>query len=216
MKKKSYPMKLLRKWKSKNNLSNITVPSLLLLAMTLLLSACGEQAALNTPEYFIPPTLANQAEPISFETPTPILPTPTIACENDLSFIDDVTVPDGTKFAPGDVIEKVWLVRNSGTCNWTADYRVRFIDGDPMNAGLEQALFPARSGSEAEIRVTFVAPNRNGLVLSSWQAYSPEGQPFGTLFYISIVVDSTLPPTATLTPPPTHTPLPTFTPERGE
>jgi hypothetical protein len=184
--------------------------------MTLLLPACREQAAFSTPDYFIPPTLSNLAEPISFETPTPILPTPTITCENDLAFVDDVTIPDGSKFAPGDVIEKVWLVNNSGTCNWNADYRVRFIDGDPMGAGLEQALFPARSGTEAEIRITFVAPNQAGLVLSSWQAYSPKGQPFGTIFYISIIVDPDLPPTSTPTPSPTPTPPPTFTPERGE
>jgi hypothetical protein len=204
------------KSKNKGKLSQIALTSLLLLTTMLLLPACGEQAAFSTPDYFIPPTLSNISKPIHFETPTPILPTPTIACENNLTFEDDVTVPDGSKFAPGDVIEKVWLVNNSGTCNWNADYRVRFIDGDPMGANLEQALFPARSGTEAEIRITFIAPNQAGLALSSWQAYSPEGQPFGMLFYISIIVDPNLPPTSTPTPPPTSTPPPTFTPERGE
>lgn len=210
--------KPLRNLKSKNevNLSKATFLKLFFLAMTLLLPACGEQAAFSTPDYFIPPTLSNLSEPISYETPTPILPTPTITCENNLSFVDDVTVPDGSKFAPGDVIEKVWLVNNSGTCNWNSDYRVRFIDGDPMEAELEQALFPARSGTEAEIRINFIAPNQTGLVLSSWQAYSPEGQPFGMIFYISIIVDPNLPPTRTPTPVPTSTPRPTFTPEKGE
>jgi hypothetical protein len=209
---------LSRNSKSKNkvNLSQIILLKIFLLAITLLLSACGEQAAFSTPDYFIPPTLSNLSEPIHFETPTPILPTPTMTCENNLTFVDDVTVPDGSKFAPGDAIEKVWLVNNSGTCNWNADYRVRFIDGDAMGAGLEQALFPARSGTEAEIRINFVAPNQSGLVLSSWQAYSPEGQPFGMIFYISIIVDPNLPPTSTPTHVPTSTPLPTFTPERGE
>ncbi|MGD8458276.1 MAG: NBR1-Ig-like domain-containing protein, partial [Anaerolineales bacterium] len=183
-----------------------------MIVITLLLPACGEQESFSTPDYFIPPTLSHSAKPISFETPTPILPTATIACENNLAFVDDVSIPDGSKFAPGDVIEKIWLVENSGTCNWNADYRVRFIDGDPMGAGLEQALFPARSGNEAEIRITFVAPNQTGLVLSSWQAYSPEGQPFGTIIYISIIVDPDLPPTNTPTPKPTSTLPPTSTP----
>jgi hypothetical protein len=219
LKKKAYLMqKLSRNLKSQNksNILNNTFSGLILLTMTLLLPACGEQATFSTPEYFIPPTLSDVSEPIRFETPTPILPTPTITCENNLTFIDDVTVPDGSKFKPGDSIEKIWLVKNSGRCNWNADYRVRFIDGDPMGAGLEQALFPARSGKEAEIRINFVAPNQAGLVLSSWQAYSPEGQPFGMIFYISIVVDPNLPPTVTPTPSPTRTPPPTFTPERGE
>jgi hypothetical protein len=218
LKKIIYQKKSSRNWKSKNNLnlSKSTIIGLILLAMTLLLPACGEQVALSTPEYFVPPTLSNASSPIRFETPTPILPTPTITCDNNLTFIDDVTIPDGSKFAPGDVIEKVWLVKNSGTCNWNADYRVRFIDGDRMRAELEQALFPARSGTEAEIQITFVAPNQSGLILSSWQAYSPEGQPFGIIFYMSIVVDPNLPPTTTPIPSPTRTPFPTFTPVREE
>ncbi len=186
----------MRNWKSNPDLylTKIAITGFILLAMTLLLPACGEQVAFSTPEYFIPPTLSNQTGPIKFETPTPILPTPTTTCENNLTFVDDVTIPDGSKFAPGDVIEKVWLVENTGTCNWNASYRIRFIDGDPMGAKLEQALFPARSGAEAEIQITFVAPNQSGLVISSWQAYSPEGQPFGMIVYISIVVDPNLNP----------------------
>jgi hypothetical protein len=218
LKKKPSQKKSLKNWKLNLdlNLTKNTFASFFLFTITLLLPACGEQVAFSTPEYFIPPTLSNQTGPIKFETPTPILPTPTISCENNLAFVDDVTIQDGSKFSPGDVVEKIWLVENTGTCNWNANYRVRFMDGDPMGAGLEQALFPARSGAEAEIRITFVAPNQPGLVLSSWQAYSPEGQPFGMIVYISIVVDPNLPPTKTPTPSPTLTPLPTYTPEREQ
>lgn len=163
----------------------------------ILLSACGEQDARSTPDYFVPPTLSNPPAPITLATPTPIIPTPTTACTNDLTFLDDVTIPDGTAFIPGELIDKVWQVANAGTCNWDSDYRVRFIDGDSMGADLEQALFPARSASNADIAITFIAPDTPGIVTSAWQAYSPDGEPFGDIFFIQIVVDPDLTPTDT-------------------
>lgn len=165
--------------------------------IAILLSACGEQVARPTPDYFLPPTLSNPPAPITLATPTPIIPTPTPPCTNDLTFLEDVTIPDGTAFVPGEVIDKVWRVINAGTCNWDADYRVRFIDGDPMGAELEHALFPARSTANAEIAITFIAPDTPGIVTSAWQAYTPEEEPFGDIFFIQIVVDPDLAPTDT-------------------
>ena len=173
---------------------------LILITFTLLLSACGEQVARSTPEYFIPPTLAQQAVQVSLDTPTHIIPTPTLDCDDNLTFIEDVTVPDYSVFAPGDMIDKVWRVENSGTCNWDANYRIRFIEGDALGAEHEQALFPARSGTESELRITFVAPNYSGEYYGKWQAYTPEGQPFGDWFSIIIDVDQTLAPTPAPTP----------------
>jgi hypothetical protein len=167
----------------------------LLILIAFLLSACGEQAALNPADYFIPPTLSHAATEIPLATPTEIQPTPTEYCENDLTFLDDLTYPDNTEVAPGAVVEKVWLVQNSGTCNWDANYRVRFVEGVDMQAELEQALFPARSGGEARIEITFIAPQQPGINYSTWQAYTPGGEPFGDQFYIQIVVNPDLEPT---------------------
>jgi hypothetical protein len=169
----------------------------LMIAIAFLLSACGEQAAVNAPDYFVPPTLSHEATTIPLATPTEIQPTPTEPCENDLSFVDDVNYPDNTEVAPGTIVEKIWLVQNSGTCNWDSNYRVRFVEGTEMGADLEQGLFPARSGGEAEIQITFVAPNQTGINFSTWQAYTPDGEPFGDQFYIQIVVNPDLNPEET-------------------
>ena len=118
-----------------------------------------------------------------------LTPTPTEACVDDLAFVEDVTVPDGTVFAQGEEIEKVWLVRNEGTCNWDSGYRLRLIAGPPMGADSEQALFPARSGGEAEIRITFTAPGAAGTYKSSWQAFNPRDEAFGEPIFIEIVVE---------------------------
>lgn len=170
-----------------------------MISAAVLLSACGGQAAVNPPDYFIPPTLSHEATEIPLATPTEIQPTPTEVCENDLSFLQDITIPDNTEVAPGSMFEKIWLVENSGTCNWGPEYRVRFIDGDNMGAEMEQALFPARSGGEAEIEIVFIAPFQNGINFSTWQAYTPDGEPFGDPFYVQVVVAPELNATPTET-----------------
>ena len=172
------------------------LPLAIFIALTILLSACGGQDARSTPDYFIPPTTAlrpTRPTPSATETPTPD-PTNLAACENDLRFIDDITFPDDTVVAPGEVIEKVWLVQNSGSCNWEADYSLRNTDGPPMGASTIQALYPVRSGGEYEITVTFIAPTDEGRHTSRWQAHDPEGNPFGQEIFIQILVDANLTP----------------------
>jgi hypothetical protein len=57
----------------------------------------------------------------------------------------------------------------------------------------EQALYPARSGTQVELRIVFTAPNEPGIYRSAWQAHDPEGQPFGDQFFIEIVVEALAP-----------------------
>lgn len=153
-----------------------------------LLTACGGQADLSSPDYFIPPTLVQVAAPVVYETPTLPPPSPTPVCNNDLFFVEDLTVPDNTEFYPNAPVEKIWLVENNGSCNWEAGYIIRRVGGDALGSETQHALFPARSGSEAEIQVLFTAPEETGSYQSSWQAYDPQGSPFGDLFFIQIEV----------------------------
>ena len=57
-----------------------------------------------------------------------------------------------------------------------------------MNAVQEQMLIPARSGTNAMIRIVFQAPSEAGKYRSAWQAYNPDGHPFGDPIFIDIVV----------------------------
>jgi len=167
--------------------------AMLVLALTLALGGCGEAGDVPAGGYFLPPTLAPESSAISLATPTPTpQASPTPECVNDLDFLDDVTIPDGSVYAPGDVMEKVWLVRNAGTCNWDSRYRLKLVAGDPMGAEPVQALYPARSQSEVEFVITFIAPDEEGVYTNSWQAYDPDGEPFGDRFFIEIeVIDNT-------------------------
>jgi len=165
----------------------------------IILSACGEA---TTPTPFRPPTSIPPTLPFPTTTPFPtnFSPTETATqpsisvtdtendCTNILSFIDDVTVEDGTSFLSNAQIDKQWLVRNDGTCDWDLNYKLQWVSGDPMSANTTQALYPARAGTQATIRVIFTAPAVVGEYESAWQAVDPEGNFFGDLIFIQIVV----------------------------
>lgn len=169
---------------------------LILLTSIFSLWACAPQ---TTPTPFRPPTDAPPTQPLPTTTPIPALftPAPTVTvtvtatagpCVNVLSFVDDVTVEDGTSFLPSASIDKQWLVQNSGTCNWDETYRLKWVGGDPMGAAQEQSLYPARAGTQVTLRVTFIAPAESGSYESAWQAVDPNGNFFGDLVFIKIVV----------------------------
>jgi len=165
-------------------------------SLTALLAGCGYlPPSRSVPEdrqspLFKAPALASEV--VTTETPFDSTPEPTqIAnCKNDLEYIQDLSIPDGTQLSPLKVIEKEWKVKNSGTCNWNDSYSVRLISGSDLGAETTQALVPARNGTEAIIRIEFTAPTEPGKYTATWQAYGPDGQPFGEWFSIDIAVTS--------------------------
>lgn len=110
-------------------------------------------------------------------------------CQDDLLYIDDITIPDWTSTKPGAEIDKQWEVENSGSCNWDHRYSLRLTSGDGMGAIEQQDLYPARAGSHAIIQIKFISPNLGGTYLSVWQAFDPMGQHFGDPISILIVVE---------------------------
>ena len=63
-----------------------------------------------------------------------------------------------------------------------------FVGGLEMGANIEQALYPARAGAQATIRINFVAPTEPGSYTTSWEAIDPDGLPFGDPIFMTIVV----------------------------
>jgi hypothetical protein len=123
-------------------------------------------------------------------TTAPALP---VNCTNSLVYLEDITIPDGSPASLGEVLDKQWKVENAGTCNWDSSYRIKLIAGPPLEAPSEQALYPARSGSQATIRIIFTAPDEAGRYRSAWQAYDPQGAPFGDPIFIEFVVEGATP-----------------------
>ncbi len=145
-----------------------------------------------TPTYTAPPspTAEQAATPTPTSTPTTTPPPAPAGCFNDLAFVADVTVPDGTSFAPGEHFTKTWRVQNIGTCPWTADYRFVFYQGDRMS-GPDSIPAPAAApGAQVEISVNLTAPTADGTYRSWWVMVDPTGKAFGQTPYVEIVVGS--------------------------
>ena len=159
----------------------------------ILLCICGcRRSQYRGVEYvqYIAPTLVATA--VNTPTVNPIIPLPTAAdinCNSYLTYLDDVTVPDGMTFVPGDEIVKTWSVRNDGDCAWNDKYSLRYTDGSAMEADSRQSLPPLQPGEEGEVTVIFTAPQYAGSYYSGWQAYDAQGDPFGDNIYIEIYVD---------------------------
>jgi len=117
-----------------------------------------------------------------------IQPTATLICADGLYFIEDLSIPDGTEVTPGEIIDKRWLVKNSGTCNWNNKYQLKLVEGNNLGAANEIALYPAVSGAPAIIRIIYTAPAEPGVYQSAWQAQNEQGQLFGDIIYIDIRV----------------------------
>jgi hypothetical protein len=160
-----------------------------ILCMGLLTTACkGSYSPVSLPTSPPSPTSTLQLITPSQATILPLAPTPTTLCTNNLAFISDLTIPDGTSVASGSILDKQWLVQNSGDCNWDASYRLRLISGNPLGSSTEQSLYPARAGTQATLRILFTAPQEAGEYISEWQAFDANGIAFGESFFIKIVV----------------------------
>jgi hypothetical protein len=165
----------------------------ILAILGLTLSACiyprpsrGAPGSDQTP-MFIPPEL-NPSTPTPDAASAPNGNQQATDCTNNLKFVSDITIPDGTPVKIGEAMEKKWEVENAGTCNWVAGYTLRLLAGGSLGANPEQALFPALAGAKATIQMNILAPTAPGDYKSAWQAYSPDGKPFGDVIYIQIVV----------------------------
>lgn len=173
-----------------------------LLAVTLALSLACACSPASTATPFRPPTLqAPLIEPTLIINPTKAIivvqstPLPTILptvdaeeCFSNLTFIEDITIPDNSFVTFGSSIDKQWLVENSGTCHWNSDYRLKHIGGALLEAPEEISLYPARAGTQATIQILFTAPFTDGVYESAWQAHDPDGIAFGDPIYVRVVV----------------------------
>ena len=70
----------------------------------------------------IPTLIPATATPIP-ATNTPLPPATAVSYCDWVTFLKDVTVPDGTEFTQGETFTKTWRLKNRGTCTWTSSRR---------------------------------------------------------------------------------------------
>ena len=168
----------------------------------------------------IPPTLTPTV------TGTPPTPTPSktatpapSGCDK-AQFISDVTVPDGTTFAPNTSFTKTWRLKNIGTCTWTTSYQLMFDSGEKMG-GPDTAAMPTNvaPGQTVDITIGLVAPATAGSYRGYWKFKNASGVPFGIgsaatkSWWVEIKVSGT--PVTPSTPSTPATPVTPSTPIAG-
>jgi len=123
--------------------------------------------------------------------------TPTVIQEVcDLAtFVTDVSVPDNTKFTPGEHFTKTWRIKNLGSCTWSTDYEAVFIGGDQMDAPADLNLTKSvATGQTIDISIDMVAPSSAGTYKGNWKLRNADGDIFGLTtgnpFYVQIKVVS--------------------------
>jgi hypothetical protein len=174
-------------------------------------NATGTALALQNPQ-----DLSTEQAPVYTETPTStatLTATNTVAVISTFTespsstptevekacdvatFITDVSVPDNTKFSPGENFTKTWRIKNVGTCTWSTDYEVVFVDGDQMDApdavSLAKNVAPDQT---IDISLGMVAPSSPGTYKGNWKLRNADGDIFGLTtgnpFYVQIKVVS--------------------------
>jgi len=113
-----------------------------------------------------------------------ILPQPTatpkpVPCYR-IGFVADITVPDGTVYAPGTAFNKVWRLKNTGTCTWDSRFDIAFESGDLMSAPKFGDLTAViKPGDMVDFSVPMVAPAVDGKYVGKWMLVNADGVRFG-------------------------------------
>jgi hypothetical protein len=99
---------------------------------------------------------------------------------NAISFQADLSIPDGTIFAPNADFVKTWRLKNIGSCSWDTDYDLVFVEGAQMGAAKAVALpEKIRPGDRLDISVTLTSPSKTGDYRGYWMLRSDSGEYFG-------------------------------------
>ena len=79
------------------------------------------------------PSTVTPSTPNATVTAATVAATAPVDCKVQAVLLEDVTIPDDTRMAPGESFTKTWRFKNSGTCHWTG-YTINFLTGDRMGA----------------------------------------------------------------------------------
>jgi hypothetical protein len=149
-------------------------------------------------------TLTATLNPENTETPEPEVtrtPTPTTTSQakcDQVGFVSE-TIPDGTKYNPGQSFTKTWTLKNTGSCTWSSGYDIVFVSGTAMNAPASKQLTTGTvaPGQSIQISLELEAPNAAGTHRGNFKLRNGNGVIFGigekdSLFWVEIDVAGTL------------------------
>ncbi len=114
------------------------------------------------------------------------------ACNNNV-FEGDITIPDGEVLPPGYDFQKIWKIRNTGTCLWDDGFTLVYIGGskpdlDPYNFEFKKSSDFVSSGEAINIGINLTTPCTPGKYEGHWRMRNDQGYYFGTILSVYVEV----------------------------
>jgi len=136
-------------------------------------------------------------------TPTP-RPPATPSLQENLRFVADTSIPDGTVLRAHERFDKGWLVFNSGSTTWGAGWALQVQSARAFGARrIDVPVTPPCHSANIVVRLH--APAHGGRVEGIWQLRDPTGHTVGSILTVVVRIGHG-PPTPT--PEPTRVPTP--------
>lgn len=161
--------------------------------------------ALPTADASALPTISFNTTPGAITTPLPgftqISPaSPSAATQslgdacNNSAFEGDITIPDGSILPPGYDFQKIWKLRNTGSCTWDEGYTLVYIGGstpdlDPRNFEFTKSNDFVAGGQAINMGIWLTTPCTPGKDYQGhWRMRNDSGYYFGTLLSVYVEV----------------------------
>jgi hypothetical protein len=111
-----------------------------------------------------------------------------------MKFVRDVTVEDGSAFAPGVVFTKVWEIKNSGAASWPEGVVLAHVGGRDLGVVPADAVAvpPLNVGEKCDVAVEMCAPLAEGRARGDWRLKTADGTGFGNKLWIDVTVATTM------------------------
>jgi hypothetical protein len=102
------------------------------------------------------------------------------SCNNGFEVDGSSNIATGQQFDAGDSFQVDWPLKNTGTCTWTSNYVLAFVNGDQIGATSPVTLpSSVAPGDSVTVSVQMTAPSQPDIYISFWKLQDGNGQLFG-------------------------------------
>ena len=164
---------------------------------TFALPTTDASGALPTVSFDATATVAGAATPLPGFTQiaSPAAPAATQALGdecNNFVFEGDIGVQDGDILPPGYDFQKIWKIRNTGTCTWDDGYALVYQFGsspdlDPYTFEFKKSSDFVAPGEAINIAINLTTPCTPGTYEGHWKMRNDQGYYFG--IYLSAYIE---------------------------
>ncbi len=116
-----------------------------------------------------------------------VVPTTTGGCRYDAEFVGDVSIPEGQPVTPSQRFNKIWRVRNTGSCPWVG-FAWTFITGDHLGGPDSVVVQQTEPGATVDISVPLYAEAEPGTYTGIWRLRDPQSRDVGPTVRVKVVV----------------------------